>query len=156
MLLVVSTEDEDNIVLEETRGALGPCNVQTHFFVGQPLVFIDIVYLARLQLNFFDVLIATKGINFVSTATNGREEGFLLQHWCSVEDVLVDILEAVITHSTNQEPTTDVFILLEGKWTLTLSPAVNINAGEMARELTLILGNKPPLWKLLRLCTLDK
>jgi hypothetical protein len=76
-----------------------------------PFILEDIVNLAGLQLNFLDVFIATKRINFASSLTHSGEEGLLLQHGGSVVNVFVHVLKAVVAHAADEEPGADVLVL---------------------------------------------
>jgi hypothetical protein len=64
-----------------------------------------------------------------------------LEHRRAMKDVLVDVLEAIVAHASDQEPAADVLILLQRQWSLALGPTININAREVAGELTLVLRN---------------
>ena len=73
-----------------------------------------------------------------------------------MKDVLVDVLEAIVAHASDQEPASDVLILLQRQWSLALGPTINIHAREVAGELTLVLRYQSPFWKLFGLCAFDE
>jgi hypothetical protein len=73
-----------------------------------------------------------------------------------MENVLIDVLKAIVAHASDQEPASDVLILLKRQRSLTLRATININTREVAGELTLILCNKSPFGKFFGLCTFDK
>ena len=62
--------------------------------------------------------------------------------------VLVDVLQAVVTHASDQEPRANVWILLNLQWILPLCATIDVQSREVTRELATILGNKTPLWEL--------
>lgn len=73
-----------------------------------------------------------------------------------MENVLIDVLKAIVAHASDQEPASDVLILLKRQRSLTLRATININTRKVAGELTLILCNKSPFGKFFGLCTFDK
>ena len=104
----------------------------------KPLIFIDVVDFATLQLHFLYIFVAAKRIDFVASATNSGEKGLLLEHRRAMKDVLIDVLEAIVAHASDQEPASDVLILLQRQWSLALGSTINIHAREVAGELTLV------------------
>ena len=62
-LLVVASEDEDDLLFKLTAAALASSHIQLNILIDVPLVFLDIVILATLELDFLDVLIATESVD---------------------------------------------------------------------------------------------
>ena len=62
-----------------------------------------------------------------------------------MNDILVDVLQAIVSHATNQEPGANVWVLINGERILTLTTTVDVQGGEVAGELTPVLGNQSPL-----------
>ena len=58
-----------------------------------------------------------------------------------MDDVAVDVLEAVVAHATNQEPRSNVGILFDGEWILALTSSIYVECSEMARELASVFCN---------------
>jgi len=71
-------------------------------------------------------------------------------------DVLVNVLQAIITHTTKQEPWPDIFVLVNGDWVKASGATVYEYCCEMAWELTLIFSNKTPFSEFFSLSALDK
>ena len=73
-----------------------------------------------------------------------------------MQDVSIEVLEAVVAHATKKEPGVDVCILVSGCWVLALGSTVNIHGSKVARELTLVFGNQTPLGILFSLGTFNE
>ena len=58
-----------------------------------------------------------------------------------MNNISLDILKAIIAHTSHQEPGADVGILLGGQWTLTLTTSIDIERGKVAGELASVLGD---------------
>ena len=61
-----------------------------------------------------------------------------------MHNVPIYILQAVVTHTTKQEPTANVRILVNGQWVQTLTTSIDVECGEMAGEFAAILGDQAP------------
>ena len=122
--------------------------MQLNFVIGLPSIIIDIINLTSLELDFLDVLISTKSVDFGSTDTDGREEGLLLNHRRTMDDVPINILQAVIAHSTNQEPRANVGVLFDCQRVLALTSAIDIERSEVTWEFSAVLGDQAPLREL--------
>lgn len=61
-----------------------------------------------------------------------------------MDNISVDVLQAVITHSSNQEPRANIRVLLNSKRCLALTTSIDIQSREMAWELASIFSNKAP------------
>ena len=72
-----------------------------------------------------------------------------------MHNVPIDVLQAVIAHATEKEPTTDIWILLNGQRVQALAASINVKCGEMAGEFAPVLGDQAPLGELLLLGALD-
>ena len=72
-----------------------------------------------------------------------------------MNDVLVDVLKAVVAHATDQEPGADVWVLLNGQRCLPLAATVDVKRREVAGELSTILCDQAPLGELLLLGALE-
>ena len=62
--------------------------------------------------------------------------------------VLVDVLQTVVAHASNQEPGAYVWILLDSERILPLGSSINVQSSEVAGKLTTILGDQAPLGEL--------
>ena len=80
------------------------CDVKLNFLVCFPSVIFDIINFTSFELYFLNVFVATESVDFSSTHTNGREKRLLLDHRCTMNYVLVDVLQAIVTHASDQEP----------------------------------------------------
>ena len=60
-------------------------------------------------------------------------------------NVFVYVMETVIAHASEEEPGSDVLVLLFRDRLLTLCSAVHKDSSEMAWELSFVLGNQAPL-----------
>ena len=60
-------------------------------------------------------------------------------------NVFVHVLQAIVSHATDEEPRPNVLVLLKSERLLSLRSAVNIDTCEVARELSLVLCDKAPL-----------
>ena len=69
--------------------------------------------------------------------------------------VLVDVLQTVVAHASNQEPGAYVWILLDSERILPLGSPINVQSSEVAGKFTTILGDQAPLGELLLLGALD-
>ena len=65
-----------------------------------------------------------------------------------MNDVAINILQAVVAHAPNEEPGANVGVLLSCEWGLSLAATIDVECCEVARELAPILGNEAPLWEL--------
>ena len=75
--------------MEKASRTLRTSNIQMAFFISNPLIVVNIINFARLQLNFFNILIASKCVDFLPVDSNCGKEAFLLEHGCLMEDVLL-------------------------------------------------------------------
>ena len=62
-----------------------------------------------------------------------------------MDDISVDVLEAVIAHTADQEPRSNVRVLLNGQRLLTLAASINVECCEVAGELATIFSYQTPL-----------
>lgn len=87
----------------------------------------------------------------------GGEEGFLLGHRTAVDDVFVYVLQAIVTHTTKEEPGANVLVLCSLRYCLRCvkCPPIDKHQCKMAWEFALVLANKSPLGELLGLGPLD-
>lgn len=65
-------------------------------------------------------------------------------------NVLVYVLEAIVAHASEEEPRSDVLVLLFRDRLLTLCSTIDEDCGEVTGELSLVLGNQTPLGIFLR------
>ena len=72
-----------------------------------------------------------------------------------MDNVPIDVLQAVVAHATNQEPRADVRVLLNSEWLLTLTTTIYVERCEMAGELTAVLSNEAPFREFLLFRALD-
>ena len=72
-----------------------------------------------------------------------------------MNDISVDILQAVISHAPKEEPAADVRVLLDCERVQALAAPINVQSGEVAGELASILGNEAPFREFLLLWALD-
>ena len=73
-----------------------------------------------------------------------------------MNDTLIDELKTVITHASHQEPASNVWVLLHLKGVLALGASIDVECGEVARELAAILGDEAPLGEFFELGSLYK
>ena len=71
-------------------------------------------------------------------------------------NILVEVLQAIIAHTTKQEPWSDIFVLVNSNGVQAGGSTIYKYCCEMAWELTFILSNKTPLGEFFSLSTLDK
>jgi hypothetical protein len=62
-----------------------------------------------------------------------------------VVNIFIDVLETIVAHASEEEPRTDVFVLLFSDGLLALGTAVHKDCREVAGELALVLSNQTPL-----------
>ena len=72
-----------------------------------------------------------------------------------MDDISVDVLEAVIAHTADQEPRSNVRVLLNGQRLLTLAASIYVECRKVARELATIFSYQPPLGKFFLLRALN-
>ena len=152
-LLVISSENENNTILEEAGRALRASDIKVALLVANPLIMVDIIDLTRLELHLFNVLVTSESVDFLPVDSYSGEETLLLQHGRLMEDVLFHELQTVISHSTNKEPRANVLVLLLGDGVTACSSTVEVDTGEVARELTLVFSYETPLGELFLLST---
>lgn len=104
-----------------------------------PAVFLHRVDLAALQLALFHVFVPTEGVDILALPRRDRgEEALLLEHGTLVDDVPIDVLEAIVAHPSKQEPSPNVFILsLSDYICCSECSSIEIDKSKMARELSL-------------------
>lgn len=124
-------------------------------FISLPSVLFDVINFAGFNLNFLYVIIATKCVDCGGLNAHGWKKADLAGHRCAVVYVFVDVLETVIAHASEEEPRSDILVLLLGDGRLSLSSSVHKDRRKMARELPLILRNQTPLRVFFSLRTLQ-
>jgi len=124
-------------------------------FVSLPSVLIDVVNFTGFDLNFFYIIVATKGVDCGGLNAHSWEETYFAWHRCAVVYVFVDVLETVIAHTSKKEPRSDILVLLLGYGGLSLGAPVHEDRCKVARELSLVLRNQAPLRVLFCLGTLQ-
>lgn len=72
-----------------------------------------------------------------------------------MDDVLVDILQAIVAHASDEEPGADVWILVHCQRVLANTTSIDIESGKVARELASVLCNQTPFRELLLFRTLN-
>lgn len=70
--------------------------------------------------------------------------------------VFVDVLQAIVAHPSDKEPTANIFVLFYCLWVLTLSPTVYINASKVAWKFSLVFGNQSPFREFFSFISLDE
>lgn len=126
------------------------------FFIAYPLVLVHVIDLARLQLHLLDILIPSECVDLFAQHRYCSEEALLLKHGSFMENILLHELQAVVAHATDEEPRANILILLRSGGVASSGTSIQVNAGEMARELALVFSDKTPLRELLLLCSFNE
>ena len=88
--------------------------------------------------------------------SNSREERFLLQHIASMFNILIDILEAIVTQPSHQKTCSYIFVHLLSNLFSPCSPSIHINQSKVTRKFSLIFSYQPPLREFFGLWTFNK
>ena len=72
-----------------------------------------------------------------------------------MHNVLIDVLQAIVAQTSQQEPAPHIFVLLFRQGIHADSSAINVHGSKMAGKLSLILGNQPPFGAVIRFTALD-
>jgi len=111
-LFIVSTKYKDDRLFKKTAATLTSSYIELYTFINVPFILLNTVVLAASKLNFLGVLVATKRVNCLSTmGTDAWEKSLFLKHGGFRKNVLVDVLQAIIAHSSKQEPTANILML---------------------------------------------
>ena len=140
-LLIITTENKDDVVLEKCRTALWTGYMKLDLFIGLPSVILNIVDFTGSQLDFLDVFVASQRVYFRRTDANRREERFLLDHRGPMHNVPVDILQAVISHTTEKEPWANIWVLINCQRVQALTSSIDVQCSEVARKFATVLGD---------------
>jgi len=129
--------------------------MQLDLLIGFPAIIVDIVDLARPQLHLLNVLVPAQRVNLRRIHANGREERLLLDHGRSMNDIPIDVLEAIVAHAPNQEPGANVWVLLDSQWVQPLAAPINKQRSEVAGKLAAVFSDQAPFGELFLLRTLN-
>jgi hypothetical protein len=85
--------------------------MQHDLFIALPPVLLNRVHLACLQLAFLNVLVPAERVYVLALDGNSGEERLFLKHGTLIYYILILILEAVVAHTSKQEPCAYVFVM---------------------------------------------
>ena len=130
--------------------------MKLNFFISMPSVLVDGIIFTGLQLYFFNVVVTSKCEYMTAFHSHSWEERLFLQHITSMFNVFIDILQTIVAHSSHQKPASNVLIHLLSYQLCPSGTSIHINKSKVARKLSLILCNQPPLRKLFSLRSFNK
>ena len=90
---------------------MGTGDVKFYVIVDVPFVLLYTIIFTAFQLNLLYIFISSKSVDGLATmSADGREKRFFLEHGCLVLDILIDVLQTVVAHASEQEPGADIFV----------------------------------------------